>query len=277
MKKFLVSCGLIIFFFNSNAQEFYKDIFLTRHHNEKHDALKKAGVRKVTLSSLEADGIASEGFSGEQQLSPSFDKMITRMTLPASASSYIENTYDSRGRLVKTYDSTEISTSITEYSYDDKGNLSRLSNSSYATGLPPEEEVHEWKTDASGHYIHMTKKRNGSEITEYELISDEKGNVIEERPSRNGKALPVVFYYYDDQNRLTDVVRYNARAKRLLPDFVMEYNPEGQLSTLMIVPEGSDDYQRWVYQYDSNGLRTKESCYNKRKMLQGVMKYAYSS
>jgi hypothetical protein len=275
MKKLLISFTLLLFGFISEAQVFYKDIFLTRQHNDKFQLLKKAGVRAVQMTSLEADGSATEGFAGEQKIDAASSKMVTNMNVPLSGPSYLENHYDEKGRLIKTIDTTEVSSSITEYVYDDNNMLVTLTNSSYSNGQMLEQEVHSWKYNSNGQYTNMTKVRNGAETTIYTFTLDESGNIAEEKPVRGGKPLPAVFYYYDAQGRLTDVVRYNQKARRLLPDFVIEYNQNNQVSALMIVPEGSDDYQRWIYQYGDNGLRTKESCYNKRKQLLGQIRYEY--
>lgn len=276
MKKLLISCTLLLFGFICQAQVFYKDIFLTRQHNDKFQLMKKAGVKEVRMTSLEADGSVTEGFAGEQQIDATSTKMVTHMNVPLTGPSYLENHYDDQGRLIKTIDTTEVSSSITEYVYDENDKLVTLTNSSYSNGQLLEQEVHSWKYNSNGQYTNMTKVRNGSETTVYSFTLDENGNVAEEKPVRAGKPLPAVFYYYDNNGRLTDVVRYNQQARRLLPDFVIEYNQNNQVSSLMIVPEGSDDYQRWVYQYGTNGLRTKESCYNKRKQLLGQIRYEYT-
>ncbi len=229
------------------------------------------------MQSRETDGSATDGFAGEQKIERNFQKMITQMNVPEAGPSYIENSYDAQGRLIRTFDSTENATSITEYAYDASGHLSMLTHTSRSNGQQLEHEIHNWKLNANGKYTSMTKVRNGSETTQYTFVLDDKGNVIEEKSTRAEKSLPVVYYYYDEKGRLTDVVRYNNKAKRLLPDFVIEYNDRDLVSSLMIVPEGSDEYQRWIYQYDARGLRTKESCFNKRKQLLGVMQYEYVS
>ena len=71
---------------------------------------------------------------------------------------------------------------------------------------------------------------------------------------RAGQTLPSIYYYYDNDGRLTDIVRYNQKAGRLLPDYVFEYN-SGRLSSMLFVPAGSTDYQKWIYSYDANGLK----------------------
>ena len=103
---------------------------------------------------------------------------------------------------------------------------------------------------------------------------DENGNVIEEEAFKQGVSEGKVYYYYDDKHRLTDVVRYNVKARRLLPDYIFEYEDD-ELSTMTLVPEGSDDYQKWYYTYDEKGLKQADFCYNKKNVLLGKIEYKY--
>jgi len=66
------------------------------------------------------------------------------------------------------------------------------------------------------------------------------------------------------------------RAARMLPDYIFEYNAEGQLKKTTIVPEGSNEYQVWYYQYSPDGLRKMDLVYNKKQQLMGKVEYEYS-
>jgi hypothetical protein len=121
----------------------------------------------------------------------------------------------------------------------------------------------------------MIKIKGETDTTIVNLVKDEKGNVIEEKPVRAGQSLPSVYYYYDNEGRLTDIVRYNQKAGRLLPDYVFEYNSD-RISSMLFVPAGSTDYQKWIYQYDSNGLKASETCFDKRKQTVVKINYTYS-
>ena len=84
------------------------------------------------------------------------------------------------------------------------------------------------------------------------------------------------YYYYDDNKRLTDIVRYNVKARKLLPDYIFTYYAKGQLGSMLFVQEGSTDYNKWIYEYNEKGLRTKETCFTKQKELLGKIEYDYS-
>ncbi len=107
-------------------------------------------------------------------------------------------------------------------------------------------------------------------------MRDEKGNIAEERASRNKAELPTIYYYYDADNRLTDIVRYNVKAQRLLPDNIFEYGAGGRMVSLLAVQEGAISYQKWIYDYNEKGLKIKESCFNKQRELLGRIEYQYT-
>ncbi len=123
----------------------------------------------------------------------------------------------------------------------------------------------------------MLKIKNGNDTTVVQFILDAKGNIAEERASRRGVVLPAIFYYYDADNHLTDIVRYNERARRLLPIELLEYGEGSRVSSALIVPEeGNSFYQKWYYEYDEKGLKVKDFCYNKEKELLGSVEYQYT-
>ena len=57
---------------------------------------------------------------------------------------------------------------------------------------------------------------------------------------------------------------------------MFEYSPANQVIQKITVPSNSDNYLIWRYQYNGQGLKTKEVIYNKQKQLTGKIEYAYS-
>ena len=72
--------------------------------------------------------------------------------------------------------------------------------------------------------VKMLRKKNNVLISTIHFVSDANGNIIEENVEGNSSTDKKYFYYYDDKNRLTDVVHFNEIAKRLLPNYMYEYN-----------------------------------------------------
>jgi hypothetical protein len=122
----------------------------------------------------------------------------------------------------------------------------------------------------------MLKILNNNDTTEVRFTLGERGNVVEELPFIKHVSGEKTYYYYDDKNRLTDIVRYNAKARRLLPDYMFEYTDKNRVSqkitTLSMMDLG---YLIWRYVYDDKGLKTKEASFNKDKVMTGKIEYSY--
>ena len=277
--KFLIGCLILCVLGQvSEAQYLYKDLVVTRQNNARWKLFQENHVRVVTLKSLEADGQPTEGFAGEQTMSADYSQVTTHTKTARSADNVIIANY-ANGLMTKNLDTSDTYQSTTEYQYDSTGHITSITNTSIETDNQLKDvEQHLWSYDPAhpGKPVSMLKIKNGTDTTYVRFISDEKGNIVEERSSRMGENLPTIYYYYDADNRLTDIVRYNIKAQRLLPLDIFEYE-EGRLKSMLVVPdEANSFYQKWYYTYDGDsGLKTKDFCYNKQKELLGTVEYQY--
>jgi len=46
-------------------------------------------------------------------------------------------------------------------------------------------------------------------------------------------------------------------------------------STIALTTAGGADYQKWYYRYDEKGLKQKDECFGKNKMMIGKVEYKY--
>jgi hypothetical protein len=279
MMKLFVFLLLIMLGHAVSAQFLYKDLVVTRQNNARWQSYKEGGVRSVRLNSFEKDGQPTEGFQGDQEVAGDFSRIMTHTKVAATGNpdSWIIANYSPQGLLIKIEDTSDTYRSITEYRYTADGHIGSLVNTAIETDNHLTEiEQHIWQYNAQGRPSGMLKIRNGNDTTVVRFVTDEKGNIAEERARRNKEELPVIYYYYDADNRLTDIVRYNQKARRLLPDNIFEYDQDGRLSSMVVVPDGSNDYQKWIYQYDEKGLKINESCFNRSRELLGKIEYQYS-
>jgi hypothetical protein len=261
------------------AQYYYKDIILNSQAIEKWKSYKEAKTRAVVLHSFEGNGQPTEGFECRQTIAGDFSTIITYTKADnlghASTLTAIYNT--SSGLLKQTIDTSDTYQSTTDYDYDANGKISTITNTSVETDNQVRSvEKHIWNYNQNGVPSGMLKVRDNTDTTYVQFATDGKGNITEEHPMRNGIALPTVYYYYNADNLLTDIVRYNQKAQRLLPDYMFEYDNNKRLSSMLFVHEGSTDYQRWIYDYNEKGLKTRESCFNKKKELLGRIEYEYN-
>ena len=271
--------GLILIFAccgNCRAQYYYKDIIGTQQAMDKWKSYRAAKVSSVKVLSYESDGHPTDGFDGKQLVNIDSLQIITYTSTNMSQPTELISWYDAHGYLKKTLDTSDTYQSTTVYEYDPAGHVSVISNSSLETDNQLKTtEKHVWQYNKDGIPTGMLKIKSGTDTTFVHFVIDSSGNVAEERSERNRMTLPTVYYYYSG-HALTDIVRYNEKADRLLPDYIFEYDAGGRPVSMLFVSPGTNDYQKWLYQYNEKGLRVKEACFNKRQELLGRIEYQYS-
>ena len=122
----------------------------------------------------------------------------------------------------------------------------------------------------------MMRIKNKLDTAFVEFVLDEKGNIAEERETRKKIKLQPIYYYYNDNNQLSDIVRYSPRAKQLMAEYIFEYSDANQVIQKITIPSNNSNYLFWRYQYDGRGLKVKEKIFDKQKQLTGTIEYQYS-
>jgi YD repeat-containing protein len=262
--------------FAGQSQYYQKDILSTRQTMEQIKQYKANKVRKVVLQSFEGTGEPVEQFICFQEISPSFNIIKTFSQTMGTMQSVLVTQFNAKGQLIRSADSSNTTLNVSSYTYDAAGRLAVVENVSQAYAYKTKETVrHQYTYDSTGLPVSMLRIKNGTDTVVVQFKADEKGNVGEEIITAKGKETQTWYYYYDAQNRLTDIVRFNDRARRLLPDYVYEYNEQSQLTQMISVQSGGSDYVTWRYQYNPQGLKIKESCFSKQKQLMGYVTYRY--
>lgn len=258
------------------GQYYYQDIITNRNNHDQFQLLKKARVTRMTGKSLEGSGEPTEGFLMEQVFNSSYSQVKTATQLPGSPKTVLVNYYNGQGFLYRTVDSNDNSTSVYDYKYNDKGELAAIVNSARSSAdKVKSSESHNWFYKDGGAPEKMLRIREGTDTMEVRFVSDEKGRVTEEHVYNRNVPGNKVYYYYDDAGRLTDIVRFQEKLGRLIPDYTFDYSEDGRLSEMMVVQQGGKDYLTWRYQYSEQGLKQKESCFTRQKRLAGSVEYSY--
>jgi len=268
----LVVCSIS---FTAVAQYYYKDITVTAQINANYRALRDNKVTQVTLNPAAGDP-EQASVTLQQTIYPSQQMVVTYTKVPNATESWLKSYYNKDGLLQKTVDSSADFVNTAMYEYDAAGRLSLISSNAVPVNDPAETEIHKWNYGSNGQPVQMLKIKNGNDTTFVSFTADEQGNPAEEKAERKKGNLGTTFYYFDAQHRITDVARYNKRAARILPDYMFEYGEASRLSQMIVVPEGSADYQTWKYVYKDNGLKEKDLCYNKQKQLVASIAYVYT-
>jgi len=275
--KNIVLAALLISSALTQAQYYYKDIIGTAETNHQLKLYIATNVQSVVLKSFEPDGSVSDNFQVEQLLDKNAKTLKTVSHSGVTDESVLLSFFDDSARVIKTMDTSGTSFNAAAYTYNGSGKLLSLksfSGDTLKTGS--ETEDHQWTYNGKGQPVQMLRIINNTDTTVIKFQTDDNGNIIQETPYKKGKSGDPVYYYYDGKNQVTDIVRYNYKLKKLLPDYMFEYSDAGQVIQKITVPSNkAAQYLIWRYQYDSKGLKAREACFNKDKQLTGKIEYAY--
>ena len=276
MKKILFLFGFSCMICNyTQAQYYYKDILSNKQLLADMASYKLNKVKAINIKSFEDDGSSSEGFFCQKKFSKDYSKATLFTRSQISGASLLSSTFNDNGKLLQTYDSSDISVTVNQYSYDFMDRIHSIvstirSQDDDFTNTIREEHI--WHYNETGQAEKMIRIKNNTDSTTILFALDENDNVGIEKDTRSGTKY---YYYYDGKRRITDVVQENDFKTRMLPDYLFEYNnSSGLLSQMTSTEEGGNYYYIWKYTYD-NGLRVKEKCFNKEKRLMGSIEYEY--
>ena len=274
MKTCLVSLAFFVISLSASAQLYYSDIISTRQTNQQYKQLRGAQVKKIKAVSYEGSEPAKDFFL-EQSISDDGSKIITHSASVGNTESFFIGYYKAN-RINKTVDSSGNAINTVTYDYDNSGKLSVVNSvSKDFDGTFTTTEVHAWSYNASGLPDTMYKVKNLVDSTLVTFRYDDLGNVAEERLTRNGRPLETYYYYYNAKKQLTDVVRFNLKAKAMIPDYTFDYDNAGHLTQMTQTQAGKANYLIFKYLYNENGLKQKEAIFNKQKELLGRIDYRY--
>jgi YD repeat-containing protein len=275
MKALLVFATLFIFS-ASQAQYYYKDLVGTRESAELITAYRNNKVGTVALNSYTINNTPLTNFSIRQEFLPAQQALRTVTQSEYTTPSYLTSFIDANGKVIKTTDSSNNMVNTTLYQYNSNGNLTAVLFTSGDTLTAVKTDDHLWQYDAQNRVRQMIRIKNKKDTAIVTFKLDENGNVIEEQERRRAITEEPYYYYYDASNRLTDIVRFNKKASRLLPEQMFEYSATNQVIQRISVPQNSDDYLIWRFAYDNRGLKTKEVIFNKQKEQTGKVEYIYT-
>lgn len=276
MKNILGSLLILLCSVTLNAQYYYKDIIGTKDVNQTINLYLDDKVLSVEATGFDGDGMKNTDFSETH----SFFADQRLWKIASRNKTQISNEYyrfDSKGLLTNVVDTSSTLISTTTYGYDEKNNPVIIKNTlTDSTDSINVSEVHQWFYNEQGKPVKMLRILNNTDTTDVHFTIDEKGNVTEETPFIKNKSGEKTYYYYDDKNRLTDIVRYNTKARRLLPDYMFEYTDNNQVAQKITTLSMMDlSYLIWRYVYNDKGLKTKEASFNKDKVMTGKIEYSY--
>lgn len=274
MRKLVLCVCLLLAFDSIQAQYYYKDIVSNRQVAADMASYKEKKIREIKLRSYEFDGQESDGFFCEKRISRDYKKAELFTKAPGTATSLFTSVFNNKGDLATSTDSSEISLTHNFYNYDEAGNVKRIASSVKSSDDDFHTEIfeeHLYEYNEQGLPTKMTVVKNRRDSTIILFLPDEKNNVSIEKDTKSGSKY---YYYYDERNRLTDVVHANEFRENLVAVYLFEYDGQGNISQMTTTEEGTNNYYIWRYNYD-NGLRSRDRLFAKDKKLMGRIEYEY--
>lgn len=275
MNKSIVFLAIfLLYFHNAKSQYYYKDIITIKQTAADMAAYKDASVRRIKVKSIEPDGEINKDFFCEKRISKDYKISSLYTRTNNTGKSLMEAFFNPIGQLIKTYDSSEIVVSNSAYYYDSLGRLcktvynSKSSDDDFINSIT-EEHIYEYNINNQPEKMIRVKNSKDSIIILFSL--DENNNVSIEKDTRDGSKY---YYYYDGNNRLTDVVHASPYKEKMIPDYIFEYNSSNQIIKMTTTEEGENEYLVWKYSYDGK-LKTNEKFYARGKKLVGQIEYEY--
>lgn len=268
---------LLITPFSVQAQFYYKDLVSMQQTTELQKNYKAQKIRKVILNSFDPDDQPTANFICFQELSPTHNIIKTFTQSVASMQNVLASQFNPKMQLIRSADSSNTSLAVTNYTYDAEGKLVLVdvSTKSYAY-KQNENEKHVWMYNEQKQPLQMLRIRNNTDTVMVKFKCNDQNQVIEEQwYNKDGQSISIYYYYYNEAKLLTDIVKFNDRARKLLPETLFEYNASAQLTQMLTVQSGTSNYLVWKYEYNTTGLKEKESCYNKQKQLLAYINYRY--
>ncbi|HSU27008.1 MAG TPA: RHS repeat domain-containing protein [Chitinophagaceae bacterium] len=269
---FLSLCSITL-----QAQYYYRDIIGTEKTNRQMKTYLNNKVQKVSSIGMDPSGRPNTEFSELQEVKENGLglKVTTRNT---GSLNIFYNRFDPSGRLISIEDSSSDIQSTTTYIYDAMGRISIVRNSIRDTANDfTQTESHNWIYGANGKPSGMWRIINNTDSLEIRFVPDSSGNVGDEKTMKHGLETGVIYYYYDNRNRLTDIVRYNTKAKKLLPDIMFEYDDQDHVIQEITTTSSLNlNYLIWRYAFNDKGLKTKEALFNNDKEMTGKIEYTYT-
>lgn len=274
MQKSILLLTLLFVFFNARAQYYYNDVVSLKATNNIYQALKKNNIQQVVADSREADQTPTQGFVYSRTIKNNASLIATHTELETGGKSDQFETY-SNDQLIKMEDSSDNVLTTVEYSYTADGKILSVKTQTDDTAMDVHStELHKWFYSGNAPDS-MIRIKDNADSTIIRFKKDDQQNITEEIWMKKARLIEHYFYYYNDKNQLTDIVRFNTKAQQMLPDYLFEYDDKGMISQLTQVPPGSSDYIIWKYVYDDKDLKTQDVLFDKHQQLLGTVTYTY--
>jgi antitoxin component YwqK of YwqJK toxin-antitoxin module len=266
-----------------HAQYYYNDIVATLETNQQMKNWLTNKVKSFTAAGFDSRGTRASDFSEYYEVAANGNTSIK--TSISNLNKTITTThFDEKNRVISIADSLSAIDNLTTITYDNNNRIAQIINTVKDSSNDFNQvETHQWiystnnKPEKMWRIIENTGAMSGIDTLEVRFVFDDDGNIAEERTYKKNTENNFLYYYYDNKNRLTDIVRYNNMLKKLIPEIMFEYDEKDRvIQKITTTSDRVVGYLIWRYIYDEKGLKTKEVLFNNDKQLTGKIEYTYS-
>lgn len=274
------SIPLLLLGISVQAQYYYSDLIAAEQTEKKQTIYQQQSVRKINELAILPSGERQTDYQQWTHLSPKADTSQLHR-LESNNTLVLTSRFDRDGKLTEQTEKQTDRVNITRYTRNKLGQIIRIENelNDSLTSLNIR-EAHSWIYNENGRPVRMWKlveQTDGtSDSTEIRFVLDSTGQITEERTYKKGKETDFLYYYYNEDGLISDIVRYNSRWKRLLPDQLFEYDTDGRMiQRMQLTGTREATYLIWKFNYDRNGLLIEEALFNNLKQHTGSIRYVY--
>ena len=203
----------LFFSLAASAQYYYKDITGTTESAALIASYKASKVRSVNVKTFTLNNQPLDNLAITQEYLPGQNALRTITKSEYTSASYLTTYVDASGKVIKATDSTDGVVNTTLYQYNNAGKLIAVLLQAGDSLTSTQTDDHRWQYDAQGRIAKMLRIKNKRDTAIVSFKLDEKGAVIEEQEKRGYLTEEPFYYYYNSSSQLTDIVRYNKKAR----------------------------------------------------------------
>ena len=273
----------------SRAQFYYNDVLGVRETNAQMKSYVANGVKTVSATGITPEGSKATDYTEFREIREN-GRALRITVIRQLEKTLTYSRFDEKGRISQMTDSSSDVVNTTNYQYDANDRLVKVETLVDDPGGDfKETETHLWQYNSQGQPEKMWKIRSrkgvleGIDSLEIRFVPDEKGNPGEEHSYKKGVETEMLYYYFDEKGRVTDIVRYNTKVKKLVPDMILTYDDNDHVIQKITSTSGNYNgkvtwigYNIWRFIYNDKGLKTKEALFDNNQEIQGKIEYSYS-
>ncbi|MFN4313759.1 MAG: hypothetical protein ACK4E0_05665 [Chitinophagaceae bacterium] len=278
MKTFFALVLTLIFSCHATAQYYFDDFRATADLETAMKGYLNANVASFVAIGYDQRGNRNRDFQETHTINTT-DRSWRKVS--RNGFSVIRQTFrfSNNGLLSSISDSSNGITTLTEFEYGMSGITAVNIIASDSASEFNRREKRLYQYSPSGVPVSLLRIIDDRDTIRFKLIADEKNRIVEERLDRPGSnaSNDFVYYYYNDQDQLTDLVRYDKFLKKLMPERMFEYDAEGRvIQMITMLSTRSGDFLTWRYAYNSQGLKSREALFNRQREQTGRIDFSYS-